>query len=97
MKHALNESVQVLPWKEATRLASTERQRCLPIKYAPNKTAWNCKEARKRSKSARAGDASAVRHLCAPKISTEEQELDLWVIHFSQHEMGMLSDLHDRS
>jgi hypothetical protein len=41
-ERALYESVQVLMWKEATHLASTEPQRCRSNKYAPSKTAWNC-------------------------------------------------------
>jgi hypothetical protein len=49
----------------------------------------------KRSDSIRGGDACEILHLCAPKASMEQQELNLRVILLSQQEMG-LSDIHNR-
>jgi hypothetical protein len=49
-----------------------------------------------RSDSVRWGDASEIRHICAPKTGTEEQELDLRVIHLCQQEMGLRVDFHNR-
>jgi hypothetical protein len=49
------------------------------------------KGGRKRSDSVRGGDACEIRHLCAPKESTEQQGLNLRVIHLRQQEMGLLT------